>query len=72
MHESFLVGGLAHRVTFFYAPKVLGGHDSRKAVAGEGVRRASEIIELRELEWQKVGPDLLLMGAGGRSMTIGG
>ncbi len=61
VQESFLVGGLAHRVTFFYAPKVLGGHDSRKAVAGEGVRRASDIIELRELEWQKVGPDLLLM-----------
>jgi diaminohydroxyphosphoribosylaminopyrimidine deaminase/5-amino-6-(5-phosphoribosylamino)uracil reductase len=60
VNESFLVGGFAHRVAFFYAPKILGGHDSRKAVAGEGVRNASEIIDLRDLAWSKVGPDLLL------------
>jgi diaminohydroxyphosphoribosylaminopyrimidine deaminase/5-amino-6-(5-phosphoribosylamino)uracil reductase len=62
VHESFLVGGLAQRVAFFYAPKVIGGRDSRKAVAGEGVRRASEIIELQDLEWRKLGPDLFMTG----------
>ena len=60
VNESFLVGGFAHRVAFFYAPKVLGGRNSRKGVAGEGVRSATEIINLRDLEWHKVGPDLFL------------
>src|SRR5207237_8571683 len=57
---SFLLGGFAQRVTFFYAPKILGGRDARKAVAGEGVKRLDEIIQLREVEWRRLGPDLLL------------
>ena len=38
VNASFLLGGLAQRVAFFYAPKILGGRDSRKAVAGEGAQ----------------------------------
>jgi diaminohydroxyphosphoribosylaminopyrimidine deaminase / 5-amino-6-(5-phosphoribosylamino)uracil reductase len=60
VQESFLVGGLAQRVTFFYAPKILGGRDSRKAVSGDGVRSLREIIQLRDVEWKKAGPDLFL------------
>ncbi len=60
VNASFLLQGLAHRVAFFYAPKILGGRDARKAVAGEGVKRLDEIIQLREVEWRRLGPDLLL------------
>jgi diaminohydroxyphosphoribosylaminopyrimidine deaminase/5-amino-6-(5-phosphoribosylamino)uracil reductase len=60
VNASFLLGGLAHRVAFFYAPKILGGRDSRKAVAGEGVKSLSEVIQLRDVEWRKLGADLLL------------
>ena len=60
VNASFLLGGLAHRVAFFYAPKILGGRDSRKGVAGEGVKSLSEVIRLTEVEWRKLGPDLLL------------
>ena len=60
VNASFLLGGLAQRVAFFYAPKILGGRDSRKAVAGEGVKKLSEVIRLREVEWQKLGGDLFL------------
>src|SRR5207302_282787 len=59
-NASFLLGGFAQRVTFFYAPKILGGRDARKAVAGEGVQRLDEIIQLHEVEWRRFGPDLLL------------
>lgn len=59
-NASFLLGGLAHRVAFFYAPKILGGRDARKAVAGEGVKRVADMIRLSEVEWQHLGPDLLL------------
>jgi diaminohydroxyphosphoribosylaminopyrimidine deaminase/5-amino-6-(5-phosphoribosylamino)uracil reductase len=60
VNASFLLGGLAHRVAFFYAPKILGGRDARKAVAGEGVLRLADAIPLRAVEWRMLGEDLLL------------
>ncbi len=65
VNASFLTAGLAHRVAFFYAPKILGGRDARKAVAGEGARSLAEAIRLRELRWRRLGPDLLLEAAVG-------
>jgi diaminohydroxyphosphoribosylaminopyrimidine deaminase/5-amino-6-(5-phosphoribosylamino)uracil reductase len=60
VNASFLLGGFAQRVAFFYAPKILGGRDSRKAVAGEGARSLAETIQLRDVEWKRLGSDLLL------------
>ena len=60
VNASFLLGGLAHRVAFYYAPKILGGRNSHKAVAGDGIKNLSEVIQLREVEWRKLGEDLLL------------
>ena len=60
VNASFLLGGFAQRVAFFYAPKILGGRDARKAVAGEGAKSLSEVIQLRKVEWRKLGEDLLL------------
>jgi diaminohydroxyphosphoribosylaminopyrimidine deaminase/5-amino-6-(5-phosphoribosylamino)uracil reductase len=60
VNASFLLGGLAHRVVFFYAPKVLGGRDAHKAVAGDGARSLREVLELTEVEWCLVGDDLMM------------
>lgn len=60
INASFLLGGFANRVAFFYAPKILGGRDSRKAVAGEGVKSLADAIQLREVNWEKIGEDLLM------------
>ncbi len=60
VNASFLLGGFAQRVAFFYAPKILGGRDSRKGVAGDGAKSLSEVVQLREVEWRKLGEDLLL------------
>jgi diaminohydroxyphosphoribosylaminopyrimidine deaminase/5-amino-6-(5-phosphoribosylamino)uracil reductase len=65
VNASFLLGGLAQRVAFFYAPKILGGRDSRKAVAGEGAKNLAEALQLRDVEWKRVGPDLLLTARAG-------
>jgi diaminohydroxyphosphoribosylaminopyrimidine deaminase/5-amino-6-(5-phosphoribosylamino)uracil reductase len=62
VNASFLVGGFARRVAFFYAPKILGGRDAHKAVAGGGFQRMADIIKLRDVEWKRLGPDLLLTG----------
>jgi diaminohydroxyphosphoribosylaminopyrimidine deaminase/5-amino-6-(5-phosphoribosylamino)uracil reductase len=60
VNASFLLGGLAQRVAFFYAPKILGGRESRKGVAGDGVKSLREVVQLREVEWRKLDEDLLL------------
>jgi len=60
VNASFLLGGFAQRVVFFYAPKILGGRDARKGVAGDGVKSLSEVIQLREIGWRRLGSDLLL------------
>jgi diaminohydroxyphosphoribosylaminopyrimidine deaminase/5-amino-6-(5-phosphoribosylamino)uracil reductase len=60
VNASFLLGGLAQRVAFFYAPKILGGRDALKGVAGDGAKSLSEVLQLREVEWRKVGEDLMM------------
>jgi len=60
VNASFLLGGHAQRVAFFYAPKILGGRDSRKAVAGEGVRSLNDILNLSDAVWSQVGADLMM------------
>lgn len=59
-NASFLFNGLAQRVVFFYAPRVLGGSAARKAVAGGGVKKLSDAIQLQNPEWKKVGEDLMM------------
>ena len=60
VNASFLLPGLAQRIAFFYAPKILGGRDSRRAVGGAGASRLSEVLNLTDLVWRRLGPDLLL------------
>lgn len=58
VNASFLLGGFAQRVAFFYAPQILGGSASRKGVAGLGAARLSDAIHLRDIEWETLGADL--------------
>jgi diaminohydroxyphosphoribosylaminopyrimidine deaminase/5-amino-6-(5-phosphoribosylamino)uracil reductase len=60
VNASFLLQGHAHRVAFFFAPKILGGRGSRPAVAGDGVSRLEDALRLRDVEWLRLGEDLLL------------
>lgn len=66
VNAAFLEAGLAQRVAFFYAPKILGGRDARRGVAGEGAKRLADLIELRDVEWRRVGEDLWLSARVGR------
>jgi len=60
VNASFLLSKLAHRVAFFYAPKILGGREARKAVAGLGITHMPHAIRLCDVEYRRIGPDLLL------------
>ena len=60
VNASFLLGRFAHRVVFFYAPKILGERNARKAVAGAGAKNLEEILKLHGVEWRCVGEDLMM------------
>lgn len=60
VNASFLLGGLAHRIAFFYAPKIVGGSDAPKAVSGQGIPSPTETLRLSDVEWKRIGPDILL------------
>ncbi|MEW6159314.1 MAG: bifunctional diaminohydroxyphosphoribosylaminopyrimidine deaminase/5-amino-6-(5-phosphoribosylamino)uracil reductase RibD [Verrucomicrobiota bacterium] len=57
---SFLWNRLVQRVAFFYAPKVVGGRAAPKAVGGPGETELARAIRLHEVEWRRVGQDLML------------
>lgn len=61
VNASFLLGGIADRIAFFYSPTVLGGRDAIKAVAGEGASGWADAVRLRDLQWRRLGQDLLLI-----------
>lgn len=61
-NASFLLQRLAQRVAFFYAPSVIGGRDAPKAVGGDGLPDLAHRVALQEVQWRRLGPDLLLTG----------
>jgi diaminohydroxyphosphoribosylaminopyrimidine deaminase/5-amino-6-(5-phosphoribosylamino)uracil reductase len=65
VNGSFLLERLAHRIVFFYAPKIIGGRDAIKAVGGRGFESLSDAIQLRDVEWRRLGPDLVLTARSG-------
>ncbi|MCC6235518.1 MAG: dihydrofolate reductase family protein, partial [Verrucomicrobiales bacterium] len=60
VQASFLLGRLAQRVLFFYAPLVVGGDRARRAVAGVGAAERRELVGLTEVRWRRLGPDMML------------
>jgi diaminohydroxyphosphoribosylaminopyrimidine deaminase / 5-amino-6-(5-phosphoribosylamino)uracil reductase len=60
VNGSFIDQRLAHRIAFFYAPKILGGKTACPSVGGRGASKLAEALKLVDLEWRRLGDDLLL------------
>jgi diaminohydroxyphosphoribosylaminopyrimidine deaminase / 5-amino-6-(5-phosphoribosylamino)uracil reductase len=60
VNAAFLLGGFAQRVALFYAPKVLCGRDAIRAFGGDGAEAAKEVIELRDVEYDRLGGDIFM------------
>ena len=59
---SFLDAGLVNKVSFFIAPKIIGGREAPTAVGGRGVAKLAEGIELRNVEVTQHGADVEFTG----------
>ena len=59
---EFLDAGLVNKVTFFIAPKIIGGNDAPGAVGGRGVEAMSEALELKRVTVVQRGKDIEVTG----------
>lgn len=62
VHWSMLEAGLADRVMFFVAPRLVGGRGAVPVVGGAGAAQMGDAIELEGLSVRHFGPDLLIEG----------
>jgi len=59
---AFIDAGLVNKVTFFIAPKIIGGSAAPGAVGGSGVERMSDALVLERIEVTQRGRDLEVTG----------
>jgi diaminohydroxyphosphoribosylaminopyrimidine deaminase/5-amino-6-(5-phosphoribosylamino)uracil reductase len=59
---EFLDAGLVNKVSFFIAPKIIGGRDAPTAVQGLGAATMAEAIELEDIQVSQHGPDVEFTG----------
>lgn len=59
---SALAAGIADKIFFFYAPKILGGDDGVPICKGIGAERMDLCIRIRDMETRRYGSDVLIAG----------
>jgi diaminohydroxyphosphoribosylaminopyrimidine deaminase/5-amino-6-(5-phosphoribosylamino)uracil reductase len=59
---QFIDDALIDKVTFFVAPKIIGGREAPGAVGGKGIERMCDALELEDLEVHHRGNDLEVTG----------
>ncbi|MBU4457438.1 MAG: bifunctional diaminohydroxyphosphoribosylaminopyrimidine deaminase/5-amino-6-(5-phosphoribosylamino)uracil reductase RibD [Candidatus Omnitrophica bacterium] len=57
---GFLENGLADRVLFFIAPKIIGGKDAITSVEGRGVDKVNKSVKLEDIKVERIGEDVLI------------
>ena len=60
--SGFLEQGLADRVLFLIAPKIIGGRGAVTSVEGKGIEKISQAIELKDVRVEMIGTDILVSG----------
>lgn len=60
VHAGFLEARLAHRTAFFYGPKVVGGANAPRGVAGAGFQSLESAPRLTGLRHRRFGDDLFV------------
>ncbi|MFH1429480.1 MAG: bifunctional diaminohydroxyphosphoribosylaminopyrimidine deaminase/5-amino-6-(5-phosphoribosylamino)uracil reductase RibD [Candidatus Margulisiibacteriota bacterium] len=62
LNAAMLEDDLVDKVFCFIAPKIVGGVDSKSAIAGVGVSNMEDALHLQEVKYEQIGPDILARG----------
>lgn len=60
LNFSAFTEGIVDKCIFFLAPKLLGGRKAKTPIDGEGIEKVADAIKLRNLEYRKIGEDLMI------------
>lgn len=62
LNFSALQSKIVDKVQIYIAPKIIGGNDASGPVAGIGIDKINEAFKLKDLEYKKIGQDILVEG----------
>jgi diaminohydroxyphosphoribosylaminopyrimidine deaminase/5-amino-6-(5-phosphoribosylamino)uracil reductase len=62
VHASFFTAGLVDKVNAYVAPRLIGGRAAPGPLGGEGVEHLAAAIHLDQLDFVRLGDDLLITG----------
>ena len=62
LNAAFLEAGCVDEVWAFIAPKIIGGIDAKTPVAGKGIDRMCDAINLQDIDIQNINGDILIKG----------
>lgn len=62
LNFSALEEKIVDKVIFYVAPKILGGEKSKNCIAGTGFSELEEAPKLKDINYRKIGEDLLVEG----------
>ncbi len=62
LHWSMFRENLVDKVHAFITPKIIGGKNAVTAVDGEGFEKLSDVVRLKNLTAENLGPDILITG----------
>lgn len=60
--SALLEAGLVDKVTFFIAPRIIGGREAPNAIGGQGAARITDAIDLQDVEVFQRGADYEITG----------
>ncbi len=62
VHASFFAAGLVDKVHAYIAPRLIGGRAAPGPLAGEGIEHLAASTHLNEMDFVRLGDDLLITG----------
>ncbi|TMD91846.1 MAG: bifunctional diaminohydroxyphosphoribosylaminopyrimidine deaminase/5-amino-6-(5-phosphoribosylamino)uracil reductase RibD [Chloroflexi bacterium] len=62
VHAAFFNQGLVDKAYAYVAPMVIGGREAIGPVGGKGVERLKDAIHMRQIDFARLGDDLLITG----------
>jgi len=62
LNAAFLEAGCVDEVWAFIAPKIIGGSEAKTPVAGKGIDRMCDAINLQDIDIQNINGDILIKG----------
>ncbi len=62
LNASALSFGIVDKVSFFIAPKIVGGASALTPVEGRGVKKVNDALKIKDISVNGIGPDILIEG----------